>query len=76
MNLIHDVYQAFLLFVWIHLFPVCCRVVNAQRVWLQVRMDGMRVKISVVLKLMLVTDQQCLTFPISAEVCYPLTPGS
>lgn len=36
----------------------------------------MRLKTSVVLKLMLVTDHQCLERPISAEVCYTLLPGS
>lgn len=34
--------------------------------------DGMGVKIPAVLNLMLAIDHQCLTVPISVEVCYPL----
>lgn len=38
--------------------------------------DGMSVKIPVVLNLVLTIDHQCLTVPISVEVCYPLMPRS
>lgn len=38
--------------------------------------DGMSVKISVVLNLVLAIDHQCLTAPISVEICYPLMPRS
>lgn len=38
--------------------------------------DGMSVKITVVVNLVLAIDHECLTAPISVEICYPLTPRS
>lgn len=38
--------------------------------------DGMNVKIPVVPNAMVAIDHQCLTVPISVEVCYPLKPRS
>lgn len=38
--------------------------------------DGMSVKITVVLNLVLAIDHECLTAPISVEICYPLMPRS
>jgi len=64
------------MFVGIHLSTVFCRAANAQRSWLQVETDRIGVKTLAALKLVLLTDLRCLTFPFSSEFCHPLMPKS